>query len=184
MRCSAIFTTILVLAAHASAQPPPETRPIDQAKLSAIEELISLSKLDQMQKQMFPQVQQMMVNSIEKAIPAEMQSSPDRSKVAAELRDFENRLFDLMKDRMDFARMKPDYLRLYDETFTSEEVAGIVAFYKTPAGQAYLAKLPILTSKSMEMVQRMMADFMPQLQKMNADWLEEMKKKYSDSGAK
>lgn len=79
--------------------------------------------------------------------------------------------------------MKPDYIRLYDETFSSEEVDGILAFYKSSVGQSYLSKTPVLTSKTMELAQRTLGDFMPQMMTMTADWANEMKTKYGDAGA-
>jgi hypothetical protein len=53
---------------------------------------------------MLPQVQQMMVQMVEKTVPPEMQRSQDRARVVADLQDLEKRLFDWMKDRIDFAR--------------------------------------------------------------------------------
>ena len=40
-----------------------------------------------------------------------------------------------------------------------------MAFYKTPIGQAMLAKMPQLMSKSMEISQHRMADLMPEIQR-------------------
>jgi hypothetical protein len=182
-----VIISIFLAAGLAMAQQQP-AKPLapamDTSKRAAIEELLSLMKMDQMQKQMLTQYQQLISEQIEKVAPLEMQNSPDRAKVAADIQDFENRLVELMKDRIDFVKMKPEYVRLYDETFSSEEVAGIVAFYKTPAGQAYVAKLPVLTAKSVEMSQQMLTEVMPQLLKMNEEWVGEMKRKYSDPGAK
>jgi uncharacterized protein len=176
----------LAFAPGAGAQDKPGGAPseIDPAKRAAIEELFTLMKLDEAQKQMLPQVQKMMTGVAEKALPKEMQNSPDQQKVAADIRDFENRIFDMMTDHLDFAKMKPEYVKLYDETFSSEEIAGIVTFYKSQAGQAYVAKMPVLSTKTIEMSQRMVADLIPELQQMNADWTEEMRKKYSQPPAK
>src|SRR5579859_7523945 len=145
-------------------------RTIDPAKRTAVEELFSLMKLDQMQKQMLSQFQAMAGDQIEKSLSAEIQKSQDGAKMVTEVKDFEKRVFDLMMDRVDFARMKPDYIRLYDETFSSEEVAGLVGFYKTPIGQSYLSKMPVLTSKTVALTQRVLGDLMPQMMKMTADW--------------
>jgi len=58
-----------------------------------------------------------------------------------------------------------------------------VTFYKSPAGQAYLAKLPVLTSKSIELAGKIMGDSMQEIQAMTAAWSESMKKKYGDAAA-
>ena len=181
MRTLLIF--VLVVAGAFAQESAPAAKPIDPAKRAAIEELFSLMKVDQMQKQMVSQVQAMVGDQIEKSLPPEIQKSQDGSKMVAEVKDFQKRVFDLMMDRVDFARMKPDYIRLYDETFSAEEVAGLVAFYKTPVGQSYLSKMPVLTSKTVVLIQRMLGDLMPQMMKMTADWANEMKTKYGDAGA-
>jgi hypothetical protein len=170
----------LALGATACAQ----DQPIDPAKRASIEELLTLMKIDEMQKQVMPQVQKMMTEAIQKAVPPEMENSKDRDKVMGDLQDFQQRILGVMRDKIDFASMKPTYIKLYDETFSTEEVAGIVAFYKTPAGQAYVAKLPVLTGKMIDLMQGMMADLMPQLQRLNEQWVDEMKRKYGNADAK
>jgi len=70
--------------------------------------------------------------------------------------------------------MKPVYIKLYDETLTEEEVNGAVAFYKTPAGQALLNKMPLLMQKSMVVMQEMLGEMIPEFTKMG----EELTKKY------
>lgn len=157
---------------------------IDPAKRAAIEELLTLMKVDQQLKQVLPQIQQMMAQTMDKAVQNEMKGSQDPAQLSADLRDFQNRLFDFLKDKITFANMKPEYVRLYDETFTAEELTGILVFYRSPAGQAYLAKLPDLTAKTVELSQRMLTNLMPEMMKMNDAWVQELKKKYSGSGDK
>jgi hypothetical protein len=170
--------------AQEQTNPPPAAQPIDPAKLAAIEELPSLMKIDQLTQQMLTQVEQSMKPQIEAALPPEIQNSSRRSEMLADIQAFEGQIFGLIKDRLDFAELKPEYIKLYDETFSTEEVTGIVAFYKFPAGQVFVQKLPVLTSKSVEMGSRIMSGSVQQIQTMTAAWTESMKKKYGDSGAK
>ncbi len=71
--------------------------------------------------------------------------------------------------------MKPEYVRLYDEVYSDEELNGILAFYKSPAGQAFLNKMPLLMTKSMEIAQRRMAAVMPELQRITKEAVEKSK---------
>src|ERR1700735_3139698 len=87
----------------------------DSAKLASIEELLSLMKVDRTIQQMLPQVQRMMAQSMKDSLPAGIRNSQDSAKATAELQDFQNRLFDLLKDKITYANMKPEYVRLYDE---------------------------------------------------------------------
>ena len=76
-----------------------------------------------------------------------------------------NRVVAQIEERMSWDKVKPEYTKVYADVFSEEEITGIVAFYKTPIGQAMLAKMPQLMSKSMEISQRRMADLMPEIQR-------------------
>jgi hypothetical protein len=57
--------------------------------------------------------------------------------------------------------MKPVYVSLYAETFTPDELQGLIDFYKTPVGQKYIEKQPQLQAAIMQKSQSMMKDIMP-----------------------
>jgi hypothetical protein len=71
--------------------------------------------------------------------------------------------------------LEPQYVRLYTDTYTEEEINGIVAFYKTPAGAAMIAKSPELSAKSLQLVQSKMAALQPQLKQMVEDFVRDTK---------
>jgi len=81
----------------------------------------------------------------------------------------------LVLSRLAWNKLEPMYVSIYKESFTEEEVAGIVAFYKTPAGQAVINKLPTLLQKTMAEVQKIIADLTPQLQQIQQDSIAETK---------
>jgi hypothetical protein len=58
---------------------------------------------------------------------------------------------------------------LYADTYTEQEMDGIIAFYKSPAGEAMLAKTPAIMAKANELVQQQMATVMPEIQKLIKD---------------
>src|SRR5215471_16030188 len=71
--------------------------------------------------------------------------------------------------------LEPQYVKLYTDTYTEEEINGIVAFYKTPAGAAMIAKSPDLGAKSIQLVQSKMAAIQPQLKQMVEDFVRDTK---------
>jgi len=71
--------------------------------------------------------------------------------------------------------LEPQYVRLYTDAYTEEEINGIVAFYKTPAGAAMIAKSPELSAKSIQLVQSKMAAVQPQLKQMVEDFVRDTK---------
>src|SRR5262245_8649514 len=46
------------------------------------------------------------------------------------------------KERM--LKIRPELVKAYMETFTDEEIDGMLAFYETPAGKASVTKIPVL----------------------------------------
>lgn len=76
-----------------------------------------------------------------------------------------NKFADQIAARMDWQKLKPDYIKLYADVFEEEEIDGMVAFYKTPAGHAMIEKMPTLLARSTEIAQRQMAGIMPEIQK-------------------
>ncbi len=46
----------------------------------------------------------------------------------------------IFKEKMSWARMKPLYTKVYQDAFTQEEIDGLIAFYRSPAGAAFVEK--------------------------------------------
>jgi hypothetical protein len=169
-----------------SASTRPAT-PVDPNKQAAIAELLSLLKLDQLQQQLLSQYGRAISaqqDQLEKSVSDMVRNSEDRPKIHQDIQAFEKQVFDFVAERIKFERMKPEVIKMCDESFTSEDLAGIIALYKSPAGVAYLQKLPVLTSKSVEVGTRTMKEATPELQKMTAEWVASMKKKYGEPAAK
>jgi uncharacterized protein len=60
----------------------------------------------------------------------------------------------LFREKMGWKSLKEDYIKLYGATFSQEEINGLISFYQSPLGRSYLEKLPILTLKSSEIMQK------------------------------
>jgi uncharacterized protein len=71
----------------------------------------------------------------------------------------------LMRDEFTWDKLKPDFVKLYVTTFDQEEIDSLVAFYSSPAGQAFVRKMPIVMQKSMEYSQAQMQRLMPRMMK-------------------
>lgn len=54
---------------------------------------------------------------------------------------------------LDWNAVKGDYITLYAEMFTEDELKALVNFYQTPVGQKLIAKSPMLTTKSNQVMQ-------------------------------
>ncbi len=118
----------------------------DVSHRAAAEEYLRLIKADQMLQPMFRHMQALMEKQFTQM------GAPDA--LGPILQRYTERLFRAMEEALGWQTMKNDLLSLYVETFTEAELQGLVAFYETPAGQAFTAKMPLLMQKSMELTQR------------------------------
>jgi uncharacterized protein len=139
------------------------------SKAAKIEQLMQLTHTESMITQMTSQIRAMMASQVE-AIGGTAESKA----TALELM---NKLADQISQRMDWQKLKPDYIKLYADVFAEEEIDGMVAFYKTPAGHAMIEKMPTLLAKSTEIAQRQMAGILPEIQKT----VEDLKQKYKNA---
>jgi hypothetical protein len=75
----------------------------------------------------------------------------------------------VIHDELNWDKLKPQFTRIYVETYSQEEVDGLIAFFRSPAGQAYLAKTPQLMQQVMQFMQSYMAEIMPKMQQIARD---------------
>jgi hypothetical protein len=82
----------------------------------------------------------------------------------------------LIASELSYEKVEARFLPVYRETFTEEEVAGMIAFYKTPTGQAVIHKMPALMQKTMSMQQEsLIQNVIPKMQEIQQQFLAEMK---------
>lgn len=128
-------------------------------------ELLALMKIDENMKQAFDMTKQMMVQQVGQMEKMSGQSSGGKAA------DIQSRVMDLVAREMSWDKLKGPYIELYATTFTAEELQGLVDFYKSPVGQAFIRKQPDLMKKTMVLNQKMQMELMPKMQQL----LQEMK---------
>ena len=88
----------------------------------------------------------------------------------AEIQKFQAQVFDRIYEEMSWEKLKPDFVQVYCDVFSEQEMADLFAFYETPLGKTLLEKTPQLTTKSVEITQKRMAVIMPEIQKMAVEF--------------
>src|SRR5438477_195733 len=131
-----ISATFLTVAFHTCAHADEST------KAAKIDELMRITKVESMTGQMAGQIRAMMMNQLNAA------GLPEESKAGAA--EMMNKIVAQIEERMSWDKLKPEYMKVYADVFSEDEITGIVTFYKTAIGQTMLAKMPLLMSKSME----------------------------------
>ncbi|MPN27418.1 hypothetical protein SDC9_174851 [bioreactor metagenome] len=88
-------------------------------------------------------------------------TTPESKALAIETQD---KIMDLMKAEFSWENLKPEFERLYAETYSAEELDGLLKFYQSPLGKKFIAKQPEMQQKTMAMVQQMMMRVMPKIE--------------------
>ncbi len=65
---------------------------------------------------------------------------------------------------MDWEGIKEDMIQAYGETFTRQELRGLIDFYSTPAGQGYVEKQGELMRRTQELMQPRIMNAMTRMQ--------------------
>jgi hypothetical protein len=142
----------------------------DASKRMKAEQLFLLLHMDTMMDQLMGGVKRQ-VQQITESMPGADQATPEQKKQIA---DFQQRVMDVVNQKIGWKALEPDFITLYASTYTEEELDGIIAFYKSPVGQKMMEKTPELMSKSSQITQQKMSELQPQLQQMVQDFMKQM----------
>ncbi len=144
----ALLALSVVPAAHAD----------DASKRTKIAELLTVLKVNQVPEQIISGANQQAEALGHREFGAT--ETADQQKQVADLRQKVNTL---ISSAVDWKVMEPDFVAAYASVYTEPEIDGILAFYKSPSGQALLKNGPALVQKSSQIVQTRMTTIQPQL---------------------
>ena len=165
----------IALAADNSSPTPAPSNPPSEASVKQLLEVAQARKLiDSVMKQMDNLMQQSIAQATQgQKIPPKVQKDIDAQS---------GEMMTMMKDLLDWKKLEPMYVRVYQKTFSQQEVDGMIAFYKTPAGQAVIGKMPAVMQNTIEEMQQLMGPVMQKMQKMQQDVVAKMKAESKNKG--
>jgi hypothetical protein len=77
---------------------------------------------------------------------------------------------------MRWQEIKNDYVGLYTDAFTEQELRQLILFYGTPLGQKVVEKMPVLMEQSMQVGQKKMMKIMPEILSLSEEMIQEIQK--------
>jgi hypothetical protein len=101
----------------------------------------------------------------------QMDLNEEEKKRAAE---FQQKIMDKMWEAMAWEEIKDDYIKLFAETYTVDELKAIIEFNETPAGKSLIEKQPEIMQKSMAIAQRRMLQALPAIRSMAEEMQKEL----------
>ncbi|OIR03732.1 hypothetical protein GALL_141490 [mine drainage metagenome] len=126
---------------------------------ASVKELLELSGSAHQIEAAKAQFSGMEANAIQQALKGH-EITPDIQKI---LEDSAAKASSIINSTLDWAKVEPLFVKAYQATLTQDEVNGIVAFYKTPAGKAMVQKLPVLMQQTMMEMRPQLGAMMGQL---------------------
>lgn len=141
------------------------------ASEASIKELMDVTKARNLMDNIYSQVEASMNSALQRALQGKVPTANEQKA----FNDMKEQVTTLFKQEFDWDKLEPVFIRLYKESFTQAEVEGILDFYKTPAGQAIIHKMPLLMQKSMGEMQGMVGELMPKLRKIEQAFAAEMR---------
>jgi hypothetical protein len=159
---------LLLLAVLTFSISTPAAPPSDQS----INQLLQLTKVDKLVDSVFTQMDDMMKASIQQATKGKPVSAEEQAIMDKQ----QTKMIGIMKEELSWEKMKGLYVQVYRETFSREEIDGLIAFYQTPVGRSFVDKQPELMKRTMAIMQQRMAPMMQRIQKMSEETALELKK--------
>ena len=148
-----LLATALVWMLIGGAAVAANTAPASDA---SIREMLELTNAQQMLEGIKGQMATMMNSAMQNATK-DQTITPSRQEILDRMRA---KMSAVVTDTLNWDQLLPMYLRTFRASFTQDEIDGVIKFYKSPAGRAYVKKMPLV----MQNVMKEMPEFIKPLQ--------------------
>ncbi len=137
----------------------------DAERRQLAEQFLNVNKVKDQVDMMYEKVEGIIISQIEAIeIPDEREKNLLAMQKIAR---------DLLFEGLSWDKLKEEYIQLYTDSFTEEELRGIIEFSKSSLGQKMAEKSPILMQKSMEIGREHATQVMPQVQVAIQEYMKE-----------
>jgi uncharacterized protein len=137
----------------------------DASHRAKAEEMMTLLHAEKLVDQISANLKKQVADAANKVIGAS--PTPEQKSQAL---DLENKAFKMIDDQIGWKVMEPGFADVYAKNFTDTELDAIITFYKSPAGEALLTKMPQVNSQVGEFGSSKMATLEPQLKQLFQDF--------------
>lgn len=129
----------------------------ETSKQKKLLELIKVMDMDAMMDSMYSEMEKMMQGlSTQMGVQASEQAIFD---------DYFKKMTAVMRETMNWKKLEPHTIEIYNRNFNEKEISDMLKFYKTDTGKAILKKMPAVMQESMQLGQSSMQETMPKIQK-------------------
>jgi len=154
---------VSLLACPALASSPPSD--------DSIQELLTVTQSRKLLDESMSQLDTMMQQTMQQMI-AGKDLTPEQETI---LNDLQVRTVALLKGELQWETFEPMVIDIYKKSFTQEEIDGMLTFYRSPAGQAVIVKMPVVMNHTMQALQGRMQSIFPRLQALQQETIAKLR---------
>jgi hypothetical protein len=141
------------------------------ASEASIREMLELTNAQQMIEGMKGQMTGMMNASMQNATK-DQTVTPARQEILDRMR---TKMSAVMTDMLNWDQLLPMYLRTFRASFSQDEIDGVIKFYKSPAGKAYVKKMPLVMQNVMKEMPELMKPVQEKMAAIQRESIQELK---------
>lgn len=131
---------------------------------ASIERLLLSLQAQKQNEAILSQVNSSMKSTFENALGTRDMTAEQRQQAQGLIDEIYGKMAPIFQEELAWSRLKGLTAQIYAETFTQEEIDGLITFYESPAGQAFVVKMPLVLQKSVLAMQQLLG---PLMQKVN-----------------
>ena len=106
----------------------------------------------------------------------DMQARQFKSRQIQDTEETSRKTMELMNKELNWDKLKDQFINLYAESFSAEELEALIKFYDSPAGAKIVDKQPEVQQKAMLITRKTLNDTIMQVYKMNREIMEKQQK--------
>jgi len=165
----ALMCSIALSSVFAADAPPSE---------ASVKQLLEVSQVHKILNATMGQMDAFMKQTMQQAT----QGQPVTPEVRKDIEKRQAQMMSILKETLDWNKLGPMYVRVYQKSFTQPEIDNLIAMYQTPGGQTLLNKMPIVMQNTMTEMQQFMQPMIQKIQRMQQEVVAEIQAEKAKKG--
>lgn len=150
-----------------------DPKPTEQS----VRELLAATEARKLLDSIMRQVDSSMRAGMQQALKGQTITSDQQKAID----NMQHKMMVIFTEELSWESLEPMYIQVYRDSFTQKEVDDMLAFYKSPAGQAMIKKMPVVLQNTMVQMQKRMGPFFEKLEKMEQETINQIKTKTTNN---
>ena len=161
----------LVLLSLCLAAAVPAARADEASHRAKVEEMLRLTKTESGLHEQLTNLQ----NRVGELAKQQFNRPTPTPEQTASITEYQGKVQQITAEEVGWEQVRPLIVKLYSDSFTDADLDSIIAFYKSPAGEALVAKMPQVAAKTTSTIQDRIKELQPKLAALTQSYAEKMK---------